>query len=174
MKYFFFLLFVSITFVSCKKEHQKKIYIITEDAYNKARKKSLDSTYLEITTVEQKHIYKYSLKMTDSFIYNYMHLEKIIDDNNYLRIFNENCILIDVKSFLFEGKKTKVYKYLYDKEGISDDRTDYYFNDELGLIFAKNLAWNINIYYDSENLKQLHDSILKNEDKFKSSFKLKL
>lgn len=171
MKYSLLLIFVSIFFFTCKNENQKKIFIVTKDYKNKV--KSIDSTYLQITKKDQKYIYNYGYKFKDSVTTRFIYLEKIIDDNNYLRVFNENSIIVDSMSFLFEGQKAKVYKYLYDELSVEDDKIDYYFNEKLGLIFAKDLAWNLNTYFDIDNLKQLHDSILKNEDKFKSSFNFK-
>jgi len=168
MKYFLSII-VLLFFFSCKKEDLKKISIVTEYSFNS--EKNVDSTYIKITNIDQKRIYNYGHEINDSIIRNYMYIEKIIDNDIYLRVFNENCVLIDTMTFTFNGQKTKVYKYLYDAENVSDDMKDYYFNDELGLIFVKDLSWNINIYYDPEELKELQESIIKNEDKFNSSFK---
>ncbi|WP_157811568.1 hypothetical protein [Lacinutrix sp. Bg11-31] len=173
MKYSILILFILIFFISCKTENSKKIYIVTEDAYNKERKERLDSTYLKKYTDKQKRVYDYQYRVNDSLLSHYFHVEKEINNSKYIKIFEVVCPVVDSIVCRFNNKNIKIYKYLFDEINISDDRTDYYFVDELGIVFSQNMAWNIKYYYNPNEYESIQDFIKLNEDKFKSSFNMK-
>ncbi len=135
-----------------------------------SKSKSINETVLyKKYSDENNTIYEYKTLDNDSTYFHF--ITKELTNDNSILLYDQTCELIDTKVFNFKGVPIKVFKYLYDVNDSIDEEHDYYFTNEYGVIFSKSIAWSYPWeFYNELELKPLQDSILKNEEKFKSSF----
>lgn len=165
MKYILSIIILLFLF-SCKKGKDYQILSIKSGPENS---RTIDSIRYRIIVKNDKKIYEYKSLESDNTYFN--RIEKNIDNDSILRVYDIECKLIDSHKFKFKNKDVIVYKYNYDIIGQEDEESDYYFTKEYGLIKIESTVWrNVNVIINQEEFKPLQDSILINQKRFKSSF----
>ena len=172
MKHFLATLLSLLIFFSCKTEgNEVEEYKIFTMKSGPKSSRTIDSMKFRTFRERDREVYEYKTLENDSTYY--FLFEKNTDSNIFLKDFDVEFKLIDEIDFLFNNKKTTIYKYAYDLEDIVDEESDYYFSNEYGLIMIQSLAWlKTNILINEEEFKPLQDSIIENHYKFKSSYNL--
>lgn len=123
------------------------------------------------------HLNKSVVNDTTRYIYkngemclDYSFAKSNLSDSSILMLYL-NCPLIATKSFPINNKDYKVLKYHYDKPGLVDEESSYFYHKDYGLLVCYNEGWQLlssSLEYDAIS-RVLIDSILNDRTGFYSS-----